>query len=305
MRLTRPFVLVASLVGAGGLVTTLAVASGLRTASPEIVDTAMLRPTVPSAGTGSPFAFALPRSSFETPRPPALVQSAPDPGYEFYFTRGAYSGGGGGFGYGYGRPRWATDYPEAEYYFTALVDRLIDMDVFTKAGGRNPMYLDDPKLRDFPFLYIVEPGYMNLTDAEVRGLRGYLEAGGFLMMDDFWGSRETANVEYQLARVLPGRPIVDLPLEHPLFHTVYDIEEIRQVPNVSNGRSGGPTWERDGRVPLVRGIFDDEGRLMVVINQNTDLGDAWEWAEDPYYPLDYSTYATEVGINTVVYAMSH
>jgi len=239
-----------------------------------------------------------------------LPQISAEPGHTFYFTRGAYSGRRGGFGRG--RGSWATDYPEAEYYFTQLVSRLVDLDVYTRAGGANPMYLDDPDLRRYPFLYIVEPGGMYLTEPEVRGLRSYLEAGGFLMMDDFWGVRETANVEYQLAQVLPGRPIVEIPLDHPVFRSVYDIDEIRQVPNIRNGQAvsmgwpGARTDEGDNsEVPYVRGILDDEGRLMVIINQNTDLGDAWEHAESPYYPLDYSTYATEVGINTVVYAMSH
>jgi len=238
------------------------------------------------------------------------TQSMAEPGHTFYFTRGAYSGSRGGWGRGGGS--WRTDYPEAEYYFTQLVSRLVDIDVYTRSGGANPMYLDDPNLRRYPFLYIVEPGGMYLSEPEVRGLRSYLEAGGFMMMDDFWGVRETANVEYQLAQVLPGRPIVEIPLEHELFRSVYNITEIRQVPNVRNGQAvaagyaGARTDEGDNsEVPYVRGIFDDEGRLMVVINQNTDLGDAWEWAEDPWYPLDYSTYATEVGINTVVYAMTH
>ncbi len=105
--------------------------------------------------------------------------------------------------------------------------------------------------------------------------------------------------------MLPEYPIVELDLEHPLFSSFYDIEEILQVPGVGRGRRGGPTWERDGYEPHVRGIFDEEGRLMVVINWNTDLGDAWEWAEDPYYPLRYSTYAYEMGVNMIVYAMSH
>lgn len=305
MRLTVPIIAVASLVGAAGLVAATAAGSSGRADASDLAGMSTLRPTVASAS--APLAVGGVRTGLGGFDEPAARQAAVDPSYAFYFTRGAYSGRSGGFGrYGYGRQRWATDYPEAEYYFTALVDRLIDVDVYTASGGRNPMYLDDPNLRRFPFVYIVEPGYMNLSDSEVRGLRSYLEAGGFLMMDDFWGVRQTANVEYQLARVLPGRPIVELPLEHALFHSVYDIEEIRQVPNVSNGRAGGRTDEGDNsEVPFVRGIFDDEGRLMVVINQNTDLGDAWEWAEDPYYPLDYSRYATEVGINTVVYAMSH
>ncbi len=244
---------------------------------------------------------------------PIPRQPPVDSTYNFYFTRAAYSGRGGRFGgWGGGRGSWSTDFPEAEFYFTQLVERLIDLDVYASRGGTNPMCLEDPRLRNFPFLYVVEPGGMNLSEPEIRALRSYLEAGGFMMMDDFWGTYETANVEYQLAQVLPGRPIVDLPLDHPIFNSVYDIEEIRQVPNISNGQAvargypGARTDEgNNSEVPSVRAILDDEGRIMVVINQNTDLGDAWEHAENPFYPLDYSTYATEVGINTVVYAFSH
>ena len=146
---------------------------------------------------------------------------------------------------------------------------------------------------------------MYMTESEVKGLREYLLAGGFLMIDDFWGQWEWDNFEAEIKRVLPEYPILEVPLDHPIFNTVYNIEEIVQVPNIGNAQRGGPTWERDGRVPYVRGIFDENGRLMVIINWNTDIGDAWEWAENPYYPLRYSTYAIEITVNIIVYAMSH
>src|SRR5262249_50431701 len=142
-------------------------------------------------------------------------------------------------------------------------------------------------------------------DEEVKALRRYLYAGGFLVIDDFWGTYEWANFESEIKRVLPGRPIIDIPLSHPLFHSFYNISELVQVPNVSQGRCGGYTPEKDGYTPFVKGISDEQGRLMVVINWNTDLGDAWEWAENPYYCLKYSTYAYEMGLNLIVYGMSH
>jgi len=164
--------------------------------------------------------------------------------------------------------------------------------------------LDDPELRRFPFLYAVEVGRMALTEAEVDGLRGYLLAGGFLVVDDFWGTREWENFESEMRRVLPERAIVELPQDHPLLNTFYGIDSIVQVPNVGNGMRGGPTWERDGYVPHLRAIFDDGGRLMVLISWNSDLGDAWEWAENPHYPLPYSNYAISLGVNLVLYGMS-
>ena len=220
---------------------------------------------------------------------------------EFYFSRVAYTGYGRGF---YGRRgSWATDYPKADQIFLSFIDRLLaNLDAYEQ---EHPVRLDDPQLRRFPYLYALEVGYMALTEPEISGLRSYLLAGGFLVIDDFWGSYQWANFEYQMQLVLPGYPIVDLTLEHPIFTTFYEIEEIIQVPNVGNGINGGQTHERDGIVPMVKGIYDENGRLMVFINFNTDLGDAWEWADHPYYPLRYSTYAYEMGVNSIVYAMSH
>jgi hypothetical protein len=231
-------------------------------------------------------------------------RSAQDDGMprEFYFSRVAYTGYGRGF-YSRGGPSWATDYPKADQIFLSFIDRLLaNLDAYER---EHPVQLIDPEIRRFPYLYALEVGRMALTQPEIEGLHDYLMAGGFLVIDDFWGSREWANFEYQMRLVLPGYPIVDLPLEHPLFTTFYEIDEIMQVPNVNNGVNGFQTHEGDGIVPMVKGIYDENGRLMVVINFNTDLGDAWEWADNPYYPLKYSTYAYEMGVNMVVYAMSH
>ena len=228
----------------------------------------------------------------------ALVpaREAADEHHEFTFARAAYSGRGWGWA------SWTTDYPKADRQFLIGVKRLTRIDAY---GGEHPVRLDDTELRRYPFLYAVEVGRMELTEPEVLGLRRYLAAGGFLLVDDFWGSWEWAAFEEQIRRVLPGRPIVDLPRDHPVFHTVYDLHEVLQVPNVRNGMRGGPYWEQDGRVPSCRGIFDERGRLMVMINWNSDLGDAWEWAENPYYPLDRSTFAYQLGINAIVFAMTH
>ncbi|HEX6938553.1 MAG TPA: DUF4159 domain-containing protein, partial [Longimicrobiales bacterium] len=196
---------------------------------------------------------------------------------------------------------WATDYPKADRQFILLIQRLVGFDI---APEENAIRLDDPELRRYPFLYAVEVGRMALTDAEVEGLRSYLLAGGFLVVDDFWGSAEWANFEREIHRVLPEYPILDLPPDHPIYGTFYAIEEVLQVPNIGNALRGRRTWERDGYVPVVRGIHDAEGRLMVLINWNTDLGDAWEWAEHPGYPLRYSSYAYELGTNMILYGMS-
>ena len=233
--------------------------------------------------------------------PPTPTQTTPTPQrpdyewHEFYFTRAAYSGGG------WGRRSWAIDYPKSDRQFMTVLKRLTNLDAF---DWENAVTLDNPALRRFPFLYALEVGYMSLRDEEIEGLREYLMAGGFLVIDDFWGSREWAQFEYQMGLVFPNHPIIDLDLDHPVFNTFYDIDEILQVPAYGRYR-GGQTSERDGYVPYVKGIEDHDGRLMVIINWNTDLGDAWEWAEQPDYPLQFSTFAFQMGVNMIVYAMSH
>ena len=243
-------------------------------------------------------ALGLPRSVVDSD-PAPQVEGFPR---EFYFSRVQYTGYGRR-GFSRGRGSWSTDYPKADQIFLSFIDRLLsNLDAYER---EHPVRLDDPGVRRFPYLYALEVGRMALTQPEIDGLRSFLMAGGFLVIDDFWGTREWANFEYQMQLVLPGYPIVDLALDHPIFTTFYEIEEIKQIPNVSQGVYGGPTHERDGYVPMVKGIHDENGRLMVVINFNTDLGDAWEWADHPYYPLKYSTYAYEMGVNMIVYAMSH
>ena len=218
----------------------------------------------------------------------------------FYFSRALYTGAGRGRG-GWGGS-WATDYPKADLQFLTVLQRLLP--TVDAHPEEHALALTDPALRRYPYLYAVEVGYMALTDEEVAGLRQYLLAGGFLFVDDFWGTREWASFEAQLRRVLPGRPVVELGPDHPVFTTYYQIDRVVQVPSVNNACRGWGTSERDGTVPSVRGVFDDEGRLMVLISFNSDLGDAWEWAERSCYPLEYSTYAFQLAVNTIVYAMS-
>jgi len=212
--------------------------------------------------------------------------------HSFYFTRGIYSGG----------RSWATDAPAADRWIASVVQRLTLIDI---AQGENYVALDDPNLSRFPFLYILEVGGMRLRPSEVEGLRNYILKGGFVMVDDFWGTNQWYTWEDEIRTVLPEYDIVEVPLTHPIFTTFYDVDKIVQVPVVGRGCDGGPTYQSDGRVPYVRGIFDEDGKLMVVINWNTDLGDAWEHAEVACYPLNYSTYAYQVAANTFMYALTH
>ena len=233
---------------------------------------------------------------------PQVRSRRPDGYYDFYFTRAVYGGGGLGSRGFFGRGSWAVDYPKADRQFLVVLGETLDL--LRVPSMENAVRLEDPRLREYPFLYTLEVGGMRLTPEQVEGLRNYLLAGGFLVVDDFWGAWEWRNFEEQMRRVFPGVEFVDLPLDHEIFHVFYDIEEILQVPNVNNA-AAGVTSECGPCQPHVRGIFDDDGRLMVVINWNTDLGDAWEWSEQAVYPFKYSNFAYKMAVNFIVYAMTH
>jgi hypothetical protein len=184
-----------------------------------------------------------------------------------------------------------------------VLNRILEIDAFP---CENPVSLDDPDLRNFPFLYMLEVGGMNLPSRQVEGLRDYLLSGGFLLIDDFWGTQSWANLEREMGRVFPEFQIVEVPMDHLIFRIVYPIEEVLQVPCTCRADFGPANYfESDGRIPHLRGIFDSTGRLMVAIAWNSDLGDAWEWAEDPDYPWDRSNYAFQLAFNLITYAMTN
>jgi hypothetical protein len=170
----------------------------------------------------------------------------------------------------------------------------------------NVIGIMDDELFKFPYVYAVEVGGMVLSQQEAERLREYLLRGGFLHVDDFWGGREAGNFEAQIRKVFPDRPIERLPLSHEIFHTFFDVDTVMQIPNRGNGCNGGETWESpDDKEPGIFGISDDNGRIMVVVTYNSDLGDAWEYMDLPCYPETYSGQAYRMGINFMVYAMTH
>lgn len=206
------------------------------------------------------------------------------------------------------RQRWATDYPDSDLNFSFRLQQLTSLKV--NPDGRI-LELTDPQLFDYPFIYMIEPGQLEFTAEEVEALRDYLLAGGFLMVDDFWGEAEWDNFYREIRRVFPDREPQELPLDHPIFHCVYDLDEKPQVPSIGVaqwGRFEGITWERpDAKEVHYRGLFDDSGRLMAIICHNTDLGDGWEReGEDAWYFHEFSEKrAYPMGINIVFYAMTH
>lgn len=203
---------------------------------------------------------------------------------------------------------WLTDFPDSDLNLSYRLQQLTSMKV--DPNGRI-MRLTDPDLFKYPFLYLIEPGGIVLDSEEISALRRYLLNGGFLMVDDFWGENEWQRLYFAMKQVFPEREPIELPLEHPIFHCVYDLKEKPQIPAIGvaiEGRSRGITWEReDARTPHYRGIFDDKNRMMVIICHNTDLGDGWEReGEDPWYFTEFSEKkAYPLGINIIFYAMTH
>lgn len=226
----------------------------------------------------------------------------------FTFVRIRYDDGGGRWGRGW-RGGWRTDYPDSDLNLSYRLQQLTSLRVDPDA---KILDLTDGELLDYPFIYMLEPGRLYFSEAEVQGLRNYLQRGGFLMVDDFWGEDEWRNFEREILKVFPDRKIIDLPPEHPIFHCVYDLKEPPQIPSINAalyGRGQGITWERgwDTRDPHYRAILDDDGRMMVIICHNTDLGDGWEEeGVDPWYFREFAEKkAYPMGINILFYAMTH
>jgi hypothetical protein len=203
---------------------------------------------------------------------------------------------------------WDTDYPDSDLNLSYRLQQLTSLTVHPDG---KVIKLTDQDLADHPFIFMSGVGGLALKEDEVHALRRYLLNGGFLWADDFWGEAEWANFYGELKRVFPEREPVELELDHPIFHNVFTLKEKPQIPNVYHAlryRGTGITWERpDATAPHYRGIFDDQQRLMVLIDQNTDLGDGWEEeTTDAYYFAEFSEKkAYPLGINIVFYMLTH
>ena len=207
---------------------------------------------------------------------------------------------------------WSTDYPAADSNLMTRLEELTPIHIERwKNGdpGIAAVRATDPDLFKCPFLFMSDPGSVTFTQAEVEGLRGYLLKGGFLWADDLWGNRAWSYFETEISRILPEYSIEEMTPEHPLFSVLYAVREIPQIPSYQSWqRTGGQTSEfgAETAVPHIRGIFDDDGRLMVLISFNTDIADGWEREGDvPFFFYTFSPPAYGLAINVLIWTMSH
>jgi hypothetical protein len=218
------------------------------------------------------------------------------------------SASGGFFGGGnwrQGGTGWTDDYPRGDRALIQMLRR------FTRANVRaveQPVNLDDgDDVFYYPFLISGLAMSWSLTDAQSAKLREYLLRGGFLFCDSFYGEQNWEYFAEGLHRVFPDREIVDMKDDEVVFHVAFDLKDMTatQIPNMNALMRGGAGYLSGGRVPRWRGVFDDQGRLMVLIAFNNDVADAWQWADDSRYPADEANKALRIGADIAVYAMTH
>jgi hypothetical protein len=228
---------------------------------------------------------------------------AENPKYDgrFMFARIKYTVGPGGYYYQRGMPSWAHGEPYAEENLMKIMDSIsflhphVTEEVIVGA--------DNPDLFKYPVAYMVEPGFWTLSDEEAAVFRAYLLKGGFIIFDDFrapgripWGGGWD-NIVYNMQRILPGAQFVDLDASHQIFHAFFDINSLDIVPQAYDSGS-----------PIFRGVFEDNNpqkRLMAIINFNTDISDFWEFSGRGFYPVDSSNEAYKLGVNYIIYGLTH
>lgn len=197
--------------------------------------------------------------------------------------------------------RWAADYPKSDRQFVVGVKRLTRLDARSK---EHVIDAKSPEIFNYPWLYVEDAGGWDLSQEQAEYLREYLDRGGFFMVDDSHGDYEWQKLVAGLKMVFPDRQIEDLPNNDPIFHIVYDLDDRVQI---SGTRYiwGHMQYTPDSATPRWRGIRDDKGRLIVAICHNSDVGDAWEWADSPNYPEHEASVAYRIGVNYIIYGMTH
>jgi len=227
---------------------------------------------------------------------------------KFHYCRAVYRSNPRGDGGG-----WTTDYPLADIDLSIRLSELTKIAVSFDAPGQ-PRHLivrlTDDELFQCPVIIMQEVGRLLLTREDADRLRTYLLKGGFLWVDDFWGSYAWDVFESEIRKVFPAPDyqIIDVPAAHPIFHTMFDLDSVPQIPGIGTWLGGGRTSERgeDSAVVHTRAIADSHGRVMVFITHNTDVSDSWEReGEDPEYFYKFSVNGYRVAVNVLLYAMTH
>jgi hypothetical protein len=235
--------------------------------------------------------------------PPDNSKETPEA--EFQMLRMKYRTFGGGGSHGYWQPWWAIDYPLAEEHFFPALRRSTNIQV---ADDERQYDLMDDRIFQYPFMLMQQPGRGEWTPSpqEAARLREYCLRGGFLLVDDLHGEYDWAVFQSNMRRVFPDRPIVEIPDSDALMHVFFDLGERTAIPGERHLRRRGSqiVAQLEGP-PHWRGIYNDRGYLMVAINFNSDMGDSWEHADDPIYPVPMTALGYKLGINYIVYAMTH
>jgi hypothetical protein len=267
---------------------------------------------------GSLFAFQRPFRQF-----PGVEHDIGDPPLpadyqektEWAFARLMFPGGGYDDGYyprfqgdyRYGLSLWTQDFPPADRHFSEAVRRLTRIHV---RSVEQVVDLDEGDAYDWPWLYAVQVGEWGFTPQEGKELREYLLRGGFFMADDFHGDYEWKVFERGIRLAFPDAEIREIPDDDPIFHTVYDLKDRYQLPGAAHVGTGfkrpiRATGPDDGKGAHWRAIYDDKGRILVAISYNSDVGDAWEYADNSFYPAKFADLAMRLSVNYIVYAMTH
>ncbi len=222
---------------------------------------------------------------------PEETEAQNDYGFRFVRIRYSDDSGMGRFG----GNAWAHDYPTADYNFHEALTRASKIHV---DGPPIVLSLDDPRIFEYPVLYLCEPGYWNMSEEDVENLREYLNRGGFILFDDFRSERELFVLTNQMKRLYPDREFTELPATHPIWNIYFDIDPVEAPSNVSS-RWGGMGKYDDQYLAL----FDENGRMIALSCYNQDIGDGWEWPDRNI--ADASTISFQMGINFLMYALTH
>lgn len=211
--------------------------------------------------------------------------------------------GGGDWRQGY--TSWTDDYPRGDRTLVQMLRRYTTIHVRAVEQPVNLEDKDDAFYWPIMIVGLAQP--WQLTDEMAVKLRDYMLRGGFLFCDSFFDSRSWVIFNRSLRKVFPDRQVIEVPDDHPIFHNVFDLPHMStvQIPNWNSLRWGGGGYLGDGAVPHWRGVADDNGRLMMLIAFNNDVADGWQWADDPDYPSEEANLSLKIGVNVVVYALTH